>query len=243
MFEIEDSTILFGNFSVNPIEKKAKQISFLQLKDDYIENTYTDNDEESLISNDIKAEEKNFIENSSPEYLNSVLNSENETLVQNGLIKKLNMILLNLMSNDNNNKYNNSEKNKGELLFLKENQKINALENTLSSLNTILMNVTHENNNLKNKIQNLEKNITESQKENLKTKTNNQTKSQLSKLDIIKKWTVLSPKDIHLNFTQIAIYKITMNFICLKAGSSKIRLHFIPQNLFNPFLDVLFIYK
>lgn len=241
MLEIEQPAIFFSNFSIIPQEKKDKQTSFLELKDDFIDNTFTDNDEESLISNDFNSEEKKFIENSSPEYLNSVLNSENKTVVQNGLIKKLNMILLNLMLNDNNDKENNSENKQEELLLLKENQKINSLEKTLSSLNNILMNVTHENSNLKNKIQNLEKKISEPHKENLKIQKNDETKSQSSNINASKNWTVLDSKDIHLNFTQIAIYKIKMRFFCLKAGSSKIRLHFIPHNLFNPFLDVFFI--
>lgn len=232
-FEVDDPSIFFLTISKNEIFQ-TNSSSFLQFQDDFIDNTYSDEDVKSVDFNNL---EKNFIDNSSPEYLNSVLNLDNGTLIQNGLVTKLNMILLNLLMNE---EKNNGIENKTEDSFYNQSEKIQLLEKMLNSLNVVMMNLSNENNRLKNKIQDLTNSLSakNATKETNISKNKNETKLKNKTVKANINASKIYLKNVSFYLFKNKIQEILVNFICLKSGSSKARLYFVPNHLYNPFPEV-----
>ena len=266
--EIEDPSLYSADITLNSeIANKynnnsMKTLSFLQLEDDFIDNTNSDG---APVFKNKHSEENYFLENSSPEYLNSVLNLENGTVIQNGLITKLNEILLNLMLSENQHLDNDERKSNFINYTLKQEEKIKYLEKILGSLNTILMNLSNENNKLKSDVDDLIIKfnlINSTQLNNSSNNTNlNSLSSNISNVfhnetnyGNMSNLTNMIENEINKNFTkgiQFLIQnssfnisaniseKILINFKCLKDGISKIRLYFNVFNEYNPFSPVI----
>ena len=270
-FEYEDPTIYQANLSLSPMNETPtfsyKMLSFLQMEDDFVDNTKSD---DQPILKDKDSKENYFIDNTSPEYLHSILNLGNGTLLQIGLITKLNEILLNLMLGEKPKNETSQEKLQNEYNIKKQEEKIKLLERNLGSLNILLMNLSHENNQLKGAIENLTTQINSSNltsltnlnskvrsnfsNENITNLKNNSLNnsafgnvssiSDLLNKEMSKNFTngmINSIANSSFNFSKNSYQKIILNFTCFKSGVSKIRLHLEPENSNNPFSPVLFL--
>ena len=152
-FEIEDPSIFNPNLSISITKNQENQISFLQFEDDFVDNTKSDS---PPVQPNFHSEENYFLDNTTPQYLQSVIGLDNGTVIQNGLVAKLNNILLNLMLGEKTSDRNIEKTIQYEnITKIEKENKIKALENMLNSLNIILMKLSKENKKLKDNIKEL----------------------------------------------------------------------------------------
>lgn len=273
-FEVEDPSILNLNLTIShQFDFKTPKLSFLQFEDDFVDNTKND---ATPTQPNFHSEEKYFIDNTSPEYLQSVIGLDNGTIIQNGLVMKLNNILMNLMLGEK----PNTDVIKKTLLYenitsMEKERRIKNLENMLNSLNLLLMKVSRENGKLKDDIKQLAALANSSNSNNLNG-TNDLQNQNINKIlfenltnaagnfsqylnksnpnyignslaDLVRneitgnfsKGTIIIPNpNASFNLTPNEDALFNINFTCIKSGLSKIRLHFVPQNEYNPFNPV-----